>query len=418
MKTPDDAVSSPKGKEKRQFSSLSLVRESEVPFELDELFFSRTEKRGRILAGNSVFQRVSQYSWDEMMDQPHNIIRHADMPRAVFFVLWEKIRAGQPVAAFVKNRAKGGGFYWVYAVVTPVDDGYLSVRLKPSSELFTAASRLYTTIRAHENDSAIKPADSANEMLERLRDAGFRNYETFMTAALASEMRARDAGLGRRPWPALNMFEELVRSADVLLTTTSRMLGMISTFSYTPGNLRIQASRMGDEGRAIAEISANYARISDSIVKNLEELGASANEVSGVVNEGLFLNCIARLQEEMASLFEQEINGKDQTFKDDALRLRRQTEEYKEHAARKFELIKQRIGHFVELTSDMKRLLSGLVAVRVMGKVESVNMRNSIFFDLIGDLERGHASLASGIEEIGRMNDKISENVKQIDAVA
>lgn len=418
MRIPDDGAYTPKDEGRRQGSLLAAGAESEVPFAIEELFFSRTEARGRILAGNDVFQRVSQYSWAEMMDQPHNIIRHPDMPRAVFFILWEKIRAGQPVAAYVKNRAKGGGYYWVFAVVTPVEDGYLSVRLKPGSGLFTAASGLYTAMRQQENESAAKPADSAKDLTGRLSAAGFRDYATFMTAALGSEMQARDAALGRSPWLALGFFNELVASAELLLATTSRMLGMISTFSYTPGNLRIQASRMGDKGRAIAEISANYARISDAIVKNLEELGTTANEVFCVVNEGLFLMCVARLQQEMAKLFDAEISGKEQALKDEALRLLQQTEEYKMHAAQKFEHIKRRIEHFFELTSEMKRLLSGLVAVRVMGKVESVNMYNGVFFDLIGDLEKGQASLSDGLDEIGKLNNKIRENVKQLDAVA
>lgn len=393
------------------------ITESESPFALDELFFSRTETRGRILAGNSVFQRVSEYSWAEMTDRPHNIIRHPDMPRAVFYILWEKIRAGQPVGAYVKNRAKGGRYYWVYAIVTPIEGGYLSVRLKPGSELFAAASTLYTATRRHENNSAIKPADSASELVDSLRASGFRDYAAFMTAAISHEMRSRSAALGRAPWPTIDLFEELVRSADMLLTTTDRMLGMISTFSYTPTNLRIQALRMGEKGRAIAEISSNYGHISNDIVTNLEELEVASKEVFSVVNEGLFLACTARLQEEMAGLFDQEVRDGGDALGGEALRLRQQTEDYKTHTAKKFELIKRRIGHFFELTSEMKRLLSGLVAVRVMGKVESVNMSNGIFSDLIGDLEKGQQTLTSGLEAIGKLNDKIRENVIQLESI-
>ena len=125
----------------------ATTTDSEVALALDELFFSRTEMRGRLQAGTTVFQRVSEYSWAEMIDQPHNIVRHPDMPRAVFYILWDRIRAGMPVGAYVKNRAKGGGYYWVFAVVTPVEGGYLSVRLKPSSRLFAAGSTLYASIR-------------------------------------------------------------------------------------------------------------------------------------------------------------------------------------------------------------------------------------------------------------------------------
>ena len=392
--------------------------DSEVTLALDELFFSRTEMRGRLQAGNAVFQRVSEYSWAEMIDQPHNIVRHPDMPRAVFYILWDRIRAGMPVGAYVKNRAKGGGYYWVYAVVTPVEGGYLSVRLKPSSKLFAAGSTLYASIRRNEgSNSAVKPAESAAELVNGLRASGFRDYSAFMTAALSHEMRARTAALGREPWLVLDHFEKLVESADLLLKTTDRMLGMISTFSYTPANLRIQASRMGEEGRAIAEISSNYGHISSAIVKNLEELETASKEVFSVVNEGLFLTCTARLQEEMADLFDREVRDGGAALDGEALLLRQQTEDYKKHATEKFELIKRRIEYFFGLTREMKRLLSGLVAVRVMGKVESVKMSGGNFPDLIDDLEQGQQTLTSGLEEIGKLNDGMRENVLQLTTI-
>lgn len=353
-----------------------------------------------------------------MTDRPHNIIRHPDMPRAVFFVLWDMIRSGQPVGAYVKNRAKGGNYYWVYAVVTPIEGGYLSVRLKPSSDLFAAASTLYTSIRRHETSSAIKPADSAAELLNSLRASGFRDYTAFMAAAISREMQSRNAALGWGRWPLIDLFDELVTSADTLLSTTDRMLGMISTFNYTPTNLRIQALRMGDKGRAIAEISSNYDHISKDIVTNLEALEAASKEVFSAVNDGLFLACTARLQGEMATHFDQEIREHGTGLSDEAERLRTQTADYKTHAAKKFELIKSRIGHFFELTSEMKRLLSGLVAVRVMGKVESVSLSNGIFSDLIGDLEKGQQTLTHGLEDIAKLNDRIRETVQQLDALS
>ncbi len=88
----------------------------EVPFDFDELFFSRTDKRGKIRSGNSVFHRISRFEWDELLGKPHNVIRHPDMPRGVFWLMWERIRRGLPTSAYVKNRAKDGRHYWVYAI--------------------------------------------------------------------------------------------------------------------------------------------------------------------------------------------------------------------------------------------------------------------------------------------------------------
>lgn len=387
----------------------------EIPFTIDEIFFSRTDGRGRILSGNDVFQRVSLYGWDEMIDRPHNIIRHPEMPRAVFYLLWERIRAGQPVGAYVRNRAKDGRYYWVYAVVTPLDDGYLSVRLKPGSALFAAAAKLYGTIRRQELETECKPAESAEALVSLLSQAGFADYASFMAKALGGEIRNRDAALGRPAWQALGHFEDLLDSAAILLKAAAQMLELASSFRYTPGNLRIQAARIGDEGRAIGEISTNYGQISESIVENLRQLHLAAQDVFASVNDGLFLACTARLQEETATFFGSEAAGKDAAFAEEAERLMRQTRDYGALAAEKFDHIKEHVGRFFDLTADMKRLSSALAAVRVMGKVESVNMYRGMFAELIGDLEKGQEALSAGLSEIWGINNRIRDNIRHID---
>src|SRR4051812_39423368 len=90
---------------------------TEQPFEVDELFFSATDRKGIITSGNSVFVRVSGYGRDELVGRAHNLVRHPDMPRAVFQVLWDYLEAGRPIAAYVKNLAKNGNPYWVVATV-------------------------------------------------------------------------------------------------------------------------------------------------------------------------------------------------------------------------------------------------------------------------------------------------------------
>ena len=105
----------------------------------NELFFSTTDQKGVITAGNQVFERVSGYALEDMVGRAHNIVRHPDMPRAVFRLLWDTIGAGRPIAAYVRNRAADGAYYWVMASVVPIAGGYLSVRLAPGSEHFQAA---------------------------------------------------------------------------------------------------------------------------------------------------------------------------------------------------------------------------------------------------------------------------------------
>ena len=119
----------------------------EAPFNLDEVFFSRTDARGVIESGNYVFRRVAHYEWDRLLGAPHKIIRHPDMPRAVFWLLWDTIKQGRPIGAYVKNRAEDGLYYWVFAVVMPNGDGYLSARIKPTSPLFRTIEKEYAALR-------------------------------------------------------------------------------------------------------------------------------------------------------------------------------------------------------------------------------------------------------------------------------
>lgn len=88
----------------------------------DDLIVSKTDLTGRITYANHVFCQVAGYSEGELLGQPHSVVRHPDMPRAVFKYLWDTILDGREVFAYVKNLAKNGDFYWVFAHVTPSFD--------------------------------------------------------------------------------------------------------------------------------------------------------------------------------------------------------------------------------------------------------------------------------------------------------
>lgn len=115
----------------------------------DDFIVSKTDLKGIITYGNRVFIEISGYPEHELLGAPHSILRHPDMPRAVFKLLWETVQAKREVNAYVKNLAKDGSFYWVFANITPSCDsggnliGYYSVRRKPRPEAIQAISPLY-----------------------------------------------------------------------------------------------------------------------------------------------------------------------------------------------------------------------------------------------------------------------------------
>lgn len=115
----------------------------------DDFIVSKTDLKGVITYGNRIFIEISGYSEPELLGSPHSILRHPDMPRAIFKLLWDTIQAKGEICAYVKNLAKDGSFYWVFANITPSFDrhgnliGYYSVRRKPRPEAVQTMAGLY-----------------------------------------------------------------------------------------------------------------------------------------------------------------------------------------------------------------------------------------------------------------------------------
>jgi len=95
----------------------------EVFFDRDRFIVSKTDLKGRLTYVNRVFRDISNYTAKELIGAPHSIVRHPDMPRAVFKFMWDRLLEGHEVFAYVKNITKTGDHYWVFAHVTPSFDG-------------------------------------------------------------------------------------------------------------------------------------------------------------------------------------------------------------------------------------------------------------------------------------------------------
>lgn len=155
----------------------------------DDFIVSKTDTTGRITYGNEIFIEFSGYSETELLGTQHNIIRHPDMPRGVFKFLWDQIAAGNEVFAYVKNMAKDGSFYWVFANVTPDYDsngkiiGYLSVRRAPKRSVLPTIEGVYQHMLALEKEAGPRNACSASLawLVSVLEEKG-ATYEQFIHA--------------------------------------------------------------------------------------------------------------------------------------------------------------------------------------------------------------------------------------------
>lgn len=128
---------------------MNHTHEQERTFAENELIVSRTDHKGLLQYCNKLFLSISGYTEKELLGKPHSIIRHPDMPKAVFKLLWETIQSGNEIFAYVKNKCKDGAYYWVLAHVTPTFNesgqiiGYHSNRRCPTRSSIEKITPLY-----------------------------------------------------------------------------------------------------------------------------------------------------------------------------------------------------------------------------------------------------------------------------------
>ena len=137
-----------------------------------DFIVSKTDPKGRLTYGNETFIEFAGFTEAELLGEQHNIIRHPDMPRGVFKYLWDNISQGKEVFAYVKNMSKDGGFYWVFANVTPDYDangnivGYFSVRRAPKRSALSVIEGLYRQMLEAEKQAG--PRDACDASLRLL----------------------------------------------------------------------------------------------------------------------------------------------------------------------------------------------------------------------------------------------------------
>ncbi len=314
------------------------VTQREFTFPPGDTLVSTTDLKGRITYCNPAFVRVSGFEHSDLLGQPHNLIRHPDMPEEAFRDMWETIAGGQPWSAMVKNRRKDGDHYWVVANVTPLMErgqpvGYMSVRTEPSRAQIEAASTLYATMKkeasegrlVHRLRGGLLEIDTPAARLLRAFTpgpggrwmgaaaivaggsvaAGWSVSQAGPGAALgvAAACAAMAAGCG---WLAWRRIEAGYQS---LLTAANRMAGADLTASLegqrggTAGRVeralnqtcvnvrsvvrdaRIETERMRAGSREIAAGNQDLSSRTESQASSLEETASSMEQITGTVRQ-------------------------------------------------------------------------------------------------------------------------------------
>lgn len=297
----------------------------------DELFFSTTDRRGVIRTANSVFVRIARYDHDRLVGRPHNVVRHPSMPSGAFHLMWKRLLAGQPMAAYVRNLAADGGSYWVFATITPFGDGFLSVRSAPLTSLFDTVRELYARVLAAERGYAAEGHHRAEvarygaELIEReVESLGYPSYEALMYDVLAHEVTKRDDIVRPRvdrpeasgdAAEVLDAVREMHHALDGLDRHVAQYAGLVGRIAPVSIGLLDNARELEAIAEHAADVSeqagAAALRNSARVMRNpmheaivsLELLANDLGEVLHALRRQRFSVSLARLHAEMTGVF-------------------------------------------------------------------------------------------------------------------
>jgi aerotaxis receptor len=288
------------------------VSQREYAFPDQQRLISTTDLKGQITYCNDIFAEVSGFARDELIRAPHNLVRHPDVPPAVFEHMWTTLKQGKPWMGVVKNRRKNGDHYWVNAYVTPILDqqqviGYESVRIKATREQIQRAEALYARLNA--GKSGVPRRDAWLPALMKwlpfmlvgqtgfLLGAFFDHAVGFMAAALLSI----PLGLAGLHWQqhGLRRLMQLAQqsTSDPLIArmyTDSRgveaqlemaMLSQQAHLRTCLTRLQDTAERLQGQAREADTLAQNYASRLVQLHQETEQVATAINEMAATTQE-------------------------------------------------------------------------------------------------------------------------------------
>lgn len=279
----------------------------EQTFPAQQRLISATDPSGKITYCNEEFSKISGFSREELMGSPHNLVRHPDMPPAVFGLMWSYLKAGKSWMGIVKNRCKNGDYYWVSAYVTPILEGgrltgYESVRVKPTREQINRAEALYKRLSAGKEAIPKKlhfvafVKNSALPVFAAVVAIGAVN----LLPSLASQVITAGLFLAIGLWAHMRMRHQLKK---ILKSVPDSFADPISAITYSDSygpivqlemilisedaRLRTALTRLNDMASQVAEAAAHSSMLSGktehTLLEQLVETKTAATAMTEMV---------------------------------------------------------------------------------------------------------------------------------------
>ncbi len=394
-------------------------------FNANEIFFSTTDAKGIILCGNDVFARVSGFSKEELYGQPHNIIRHPDMPRAAFALLWANLHQGRPFAGYVKNMAKDGRFYWVFVVaVAASNQRYLSVRFKPSTPLLGQVEALYRAMLACENETLASGgtekqavAASLKVALSALAGLGFSDYDAFSQLALSQEMSVRTP-LGSTAVPDYNRIASLFRHLQGFVALNlglqqkaATVLAIAEGFRLHSVNVNITADHFGEMGKGLGivagflgDCSGQMARGTDALHRHIDEVVRMTEMVNTQIS-------VAHLQMEMILFCQAEQAANPGAGDPGELQVLEECfAASSEGTLRAMESFRAILPHLCEDRDSITRTALIIEMTQVLGNTETARIpKSEALVSMFAEFRTKMTATRAQLDELARVIDRIAE---------
>ncbi len=256
------------------------VTQKEYPVRPDCAIISYTDAQGRITYVNDEFVEYAGFEREELIGQPHNMIRHPDMPPEAFRDMWATLKAGRAWQGLVKNRRKNGDHYWVKATATPrKDGGYMSVRLKPSREEVAQAEALYKKMHASRR-IRLQGGYVVNGLAARIHHA-YTNLSLMKTLLLPLVFFALSIG-GLVFWQWMRISDQAVIDAIAPLIIGGAISGSVAVIWLWLA-VRTQVNRLHKLQRVALEIGSGNL-VAKSPLGAKDEIGSVFNAVQVMRN--------------------------------------------------------------------------------------------------------------------------------------